>query len=479
MKLTQRNVYILCVVSLLITSIFSIGYHHVDEHFQLLEFAGYKLGLNTLDNLPWEYSSQLRPTLQPTLVVICYQLLDFIGINNPYYITLFLRLLSAALAFFCMHLLYKVYQNKISSSPLAKWFLLLSFLLWITMYNGVRFSSENWSGAFFVLGFCYYFLATKRKLFFFLTLGILFGFSFLFRYQSGFLIAGFVGWLAFIKKENLFKLGMLSIGVIGMIGVGVLIDKWFYGEWSFSVYNYFHENIVESRASDYGVDPWWRYLSDFFIQGVPPFSLLFIGSFMLLFTLRWKSELTWTLVPFILIHFIIAHKELRFLFPIVYFLPIVLINGFQLVEEKFIPTFTSSKGMKIFMNLFLTVYSVYLLVIMVKPAEGNMAMYHSVYNQYTEPVTLYIVTEFPERKELPYDFYQRQNLVIKKIKTLQDIDFGTSQTKLVAIDNQEFPKELTYKTKLIYATFPNWMKPFNVGNWMERSRFRRVYEITE
>ena len=43
----------------------SNGFHHPDEHFQLIEVAGIRAGWNSVRDLAWEYDYQIRPTLQP------------------------------------------------------------------------------------------------------------------------------------------------------------------------------------------------------------------------------------------------------------------------------------------------------------------------------------------------------------------------------------------------------------------------------
>ena len=57
---TGKNVYKFSIVILVLTSVFSLGYFHFDEHFQILEFALLKLNLTTAGNLPWEYQSQIQ-----------------------------------------------------------------------------------------------------------------------------------------------------------------------------------------------------------------------------------------------------------------------------------------------------------------------------------------------------------------------------------------------------------------------------------
>jgi GPI mannosyltransferase 3 len=53
------------VVVRILTAWFNGGYFHPDEHWQILEFAWYKLGHEPASILPWEFPAQIRPGLQP------------------------------------------------------------------------------------------------------------------------------------------------------------------------------------------------------------------------------------------------------------------------------------------------------------------------------------------------------------------------------------------------------------------------------
>ncbi|MEI8346961.1 MAG: hypothetical protein WCG27_05815, partial [Pseudomonadota bacterium] len=55
-------------ISLLIhvvAAYFSIGYHQLDEHFQILEFVNFKLGGVIPGEMAWEYHKKIRPWIQP------------------------------------------------------------------------------------------------------------------------------------------------------------------------------------------------------------------------------------------------------------------------------------------------------------------------------------------------------------------------------------------------------------------------------
>lgn len=473
-KLQDKNIFLLGIIILLITSIFSKGYHHFDEHFQVLEFAGSKLGLTSASNLPWEYHYQMRPSLQPTIVVILYKIFGFFGIENPFFLTFFLRLLSGGLTFLATMLMYKVHKDRISDEVLKRWFLILSFTLWFVIYNGVRFSSENWSGLLFVIGFSYYFLDQRRNYLSFFTIGLLLGLSFLFRYQAAFLVFGFSLWLLLIKKEQFTKIISIVLGFIFIALIGVLIDRWFYGEWTISAWNYFTQNILEDKASSFGVNPWWWYITKSFESGVPPISILFIIAFFVVAIFKPKSPVIWSIVPFLIIHSFIGHKEIRFLFPICLFLPIIIILGIEVLKKKYIQNLSSNKYMRSFMKFIFIVNTGVLLIAMLKPADTQISLYSKLYHDYKEPTTLYYIDENPYHRVLDIYFYKRKNLTIESIKSIDDIPEG--KNKLIALE--QWDKFNNPKLgKLIYSTYPDWILEYNYNDWISRSHSWYVYEI--
>ena len=152
-----KNKWIFIGIIYLTTAIFSVGYYHFDEHFQVIEFACLKLGLNKPADMAWEYHYQLRSAFQPLIVYLICKLFYFLKIFNPFHIALVLRLLSVCLALYATHIFYHAFEKKLSLEKNRKLFFILSFLLWFAAYHKVRFSSENWSACLFIIGFCKYF----------------------------------------------------------------------------------------------------------------------------------------------------------------------------------------------------------------------------------------------------------------------------------------------------------------------------------
>lgn len=473
-KINEPNIYILSIIVLITASYFSLGFHHPDEHFQILEFAALKLNLTTAQHLPWEYHSQMRPTAQPFIAYCLHNLLKVLGIQNPFTTAFLLRLLSAMLSFVGLWLVYNVYKNQINQLIFKKWYLLLSFLLWFVLYNSVRFSSENWSGACFIIAFGLYFYIKKLKPIWYLCIGLILGCTFIFRYQAIFLIAGFILWLIFIQKEKARNIALLIAGIAIVTGIGIIIDYWFYNKWVLTLWNYFEQNIIQNKASNYGVSPWYYYFTAFFNEAVPPFSLLFIIAIIIFTISNIKSPITWSILPFIAIHCFIGHKEMRFLFPIAAFMPIVLIKA---IEIKHIANIHSNKYFLLFIKLFFIFNFLFLTIVALRPVVGRIRLYQVLYNNYKNTTTLYYLNNNPYHKASDIYFYKQQNLTIQQINSVDSIKKDINCTQLIAFTYNTLPRNFEQTNKLVYASYPYWITKFNFNNWLNRVDVYYVYEI--
>lgn len=486
----NRNIIIAGLLAHLTAAIFSAGYFQVDEHFQILEFAAFKLGTAGESDLAWEYRERLRPAIQPALAYGLIKVFHALSSENPFWQATALRIVSALLSLACMFWLIRAFDREIRADFLKKWLLFFSLLTWFLPYLHARFSSENWAGLAFWSGFALLHLpragssiAARYYLKEFLT-GVLLGFSFIIRFQAGILIAGLGLWLIFIRKERYANLLAMSLGITAAVLIGVLADYWFYGEWAFTAWNYFRANILLDKVSQFGKEPWWYYFKEIFLKGVPPFSIFIILCPVFMWIYLPRHPLTWATLPFMLVHFLIGHKEMRFLFPLANIFPLMLILSVQAIREeaRFHRLKTlAQRWRKPLLRLFLTVNTALLLIVSFKPADMQISLYQHIYDHY-DPQTsevLYIERN-PFSRAVPLSFYKKKELKVRKIENPEELArYVSNSGKTILFATQKFktdPALAGLECDRVYQALPRFVKYLNLNNWMERTPLWTLYE---
>lgn len=320
----KKHIEYTALLLFLIMAIFSVGFYHADEYFQILEFAQYKLELTKAKDLPWEFKEKIRPTIQVYVVIGLTRFFNFFGIENATLVLLIIRLLTA---FFSWNIIKKLNNYFIKeyrfSNLWAKRLSICTFFLWFVPYLSVRFSSENISGI--LLLFAFYVLTKKRTINNLLIFGALCGLMFFVRFQLAIVITTMYCWVLFVEKEKLSKVVISIISLFLVMCLGVFLDSHFYNEFTFTPYNYFYANIVEGVSANYGTSPFYAYFIFIIVFAVPPISILLLF-FLLKGILEYSNKLfVWLVLIFVGVHSIIPHKELRFLFPIIYFFILIAI----------------------------------------------------------------------------------------------------------------------------------------------------------
>jgi phosphatidylinositol glycan class B len=444
-------------------AIFSKGFHHFDEHFQILEFAGLKLGMISQSQLAWEYSAKMRSALQPAIVVWLHQTLKPLNGDNPFLVTAVLRFFSALLSFSAFWALAKCFGTGLNGFWKKILLVPLSFFFSLGVYNGVRFSSENWGAIFFVFGLVLAVSEKRRTLGLSLLSGIFLGISFLFRFQMGIAIFGLFCWLLLIQKERFSLLVSRTMGLVLMIGVGVLVDHWFYGRWPLSFWNYFNQNLLMGRAAAFGVHPWYEYLKIIVIYLIPPFSIFFLFGLCAFFYLFPKHVLSFCLIPFLLVHSLIDHKEPRFIFPLLYFFPVILAMSFQKISEEIEFKRLQKLVLKTVYSVFLFLNGIFLIVALFFPADQDVKLYQAIYQSGAQ--SLVILDDNPFQKAgLEVRYYLRPGLLVEKRSPQKGDLVITRQSDAVV------PRE-----NLVYESFPYWLTRFNFNHWVERTKRWRAF----
>ena len=207
------------------------------------------------------------------------------------------------------------------------YFVLLSLFTWLVLYSNTHFNSENICGHLLLLsvGLFYGSLQKTGRFLPIIAAGVLLGLSFSCRFQIGFSILGLITWffITSLKRKTFVPWILLSASLLLSISIfTILADYFFYGRFVLSPYNYYYQNIATgmmNRAS--GVSPWFAYL--FMVSIYLPFGPLYVLA-TIRQTIRFPLDiLTSIIAPFVLFHCLIGHKEIRFLLPMLGFMPIL------------------------------------------------------------------------------------------------------------------------------------------------------------
>ena len=234
--LSALVVYLTCAV-------FNSGVLHPDEHFQILEFARWKLGEGTPQAMAWEHVAKIRPTLQPVLAMGVIRLCRWVGMDNPFHQAMVMRIITAVVMLFSMRQFVKAAGRWVASQH-RNALMAATLFFWVVPMISVHFSSEILSTA------CLLFLLArllKREtpsVSDALWMGIVAALGFEFRYQMAFAYVGILAWILIIGKYRWQVWCMAAMGFLGVTALCTALDCWYYGRLVFAPYNYYYMNMV-------------------------------------------------------------------------------------------------------------------------------------------------------------------------------------------------------------------------------------------
>ena len=324
------------------------------------------------------------PALQPAIALVIIKSLNLINIYNPFTYALILRIISALLSWFIVCKACLLFIKDFSSVTGKRIFLLLSLFLWFIPFISVRFSSENYSAITF-LGAVYLIIRygndiSYKKIFSLVIAGLLLGFSFFFRFQLAFAIIGLGLWLVIINKMQWKNLLILVFSGMFAIAICILLDCWFYGKFELTPINYYIANIVENKAAGWGTFPWWYYFQLVFIQAIPPISILLIVFFFAGIYKKPTNVFTCCIIIFLIAHFAVGHKEMRFMLPMAYSFIYLAAIGI----DYFIVSGRFKKLGRILFVICLIINIPILIIRMFIPAQEAISYYKFLYNYSSE-----------------------------------------------------------------------------------------------
>lgn len=474
MLLNFKKVFYISLAFHIFAAIFSTGFQHFDEHFQIYEFLNYKLGNIPGTNLPWEFREQIRPWFQVFTYFGVYKSLGFVDITSPFIFAFIIRLITSLFGLFALTRLIPLIKLWIPSKKyqVMTWgFLNLS---WFVPYIQTRTNSESFGISFFLWGMSIFLLLIENKKNLVragLVSGFLFGFSYLSRSPMAIMVAALWFWAIFINRSNVKLLLSTAVGILVVIGLGVIFDYWGYGSWTFSTWNYFEANFLKDALSSFGVDPWWWYFRLTFNRGIPLISLPIILVTLWGWCMYRKHPLTWVTLSLFIFHSYVGHKELRFIFPVIILVPIFLGLFLSHFSEK-VEELYKKKWVRGIWKFVLVVNFTFLMIGSFRAANPSVDFYKFIWNSDIKEINVHGENPYT-MLGLPLEFYKKEDLVINQVEK-----YPLSNEHYLFFNKGRFVKEMEKysQCELIYLTYPKWVLNFNVGNWISRSRVWSLYK---
>ena len=294
----------------------------------------------------WEERSYFYPMILLSAIVFSHPWLT--SVWDPFLLTV-TRSFTLVMDIICVLLTYLVGRS-IAGEKAG---LIASFLLsicWLDAYWGFRPVSEVPAMLFLLISLLFAvkgFLLDSRLRFF--LAGLFLGFSFMVRFQSILLFLPLVAVL--IRRRGQLKYAFYGLALaILMQGIVDLIS---WGSFLSSPWNFFVLNILSRGSARWGKSPF-----PYYIERIPEIvgwgALIMV--FLSLFSLDSPVSLLWlSIVIHVGIFSLVAHKERRFLVPIIPMFHLLAAVGFVWFEKRL-----SNRLYRIILLLFLILPELYL-----------------------------------------------------------------------------------------------------------------------
>ncbi len=496
MQTLPRYWLLIAIVMYVLAAWFSVGHYHDDEYAQILNFATSKIGADMQSELMWEFAAGIRSGFQPYMAFLIAKATSMFGVDSPFILAFIYRLLSAAISLVATLVFITAIEKDVRSAKVFKWTVFFLLFCWIFIFTNIRFSSEGWSTSFFLLGLGLYLYPTPVTIKRYLAVGFFLGLAFLARYQVGFMLFGLGLWMVFVQKISLKHLFYILLAGVFVLVLGAGFDWWLYGKPTVSSWLYFKWHYDGLTSESGGIsklvhEPWWFYIHYAAVQLLPPLTLLLpiaIVAFWILFP---ANPITWLTIPFVFFHTYFGHKEMRYLFPVLPFAPVMfamvcieLNQRFKLMESKLIKyPWQFIFGISVLLN------GILVILVFSLPASKEVALWQNCLTPIAakEPALLLVLDQdgsYSDPAELNLDFYNTQNLTIDSVKDETDISHYLKQNSgkriLYASRKRNRSKQLEaagLSYELTCQALPSWILKININNWTSRTSMWRIWTI--
>ncbi|WP_164848462.1 hypothetical protein [Halobacteriovorax sp. HLS] len=491
-EINYKKLFIFSAFFHLIAVIFSEGFHRPDEHLGMLRYVFVKLNLYPIEELSWEYPAKIRNWVQPGIYYAIAKILNLIEIKNPFTIAFFLRLFTSIFSMYTLVKFSKFSRIFFSSTKAINLANLCFFTLWFFPFIHARTTAENFGMNVFALGLLVLvksipistlksstntlkinFLSNTKSIPLSHSLlgGFLIGMSVNFRIPLAPMPLFLCLWLLLIAQIKLSNVFVIVIGSFLSILFTSIFDTWGYEELTYSTWSYLYQEFTRNVSQGFGVSPWYYYITKVFSKGVPPLSIFMIIATVFVWIKKPTHLITWVSLPVFLLHSTIGHKELRYIFPLIIFVPILL----ALTFEHFEKTVLENRALKLTIRLSIILNLIFLLISSIKPAYTPIHIYKYLYNNGERINSLYTYNNL-QRDILK--IYLKKETPFIHITSENEVDHAVSKSENTSWFLVEKIKDFTTFEKRNctqeYSTYPEWFtKKFS--KQLQRSKAWAIY----
>lgn len=481
----------------LVCGFYSEGYQNHDEHFRILEMMHKRVTVTptaesferTLSECP---ECLMFSYFQPATLAAIRSAVAPMGLTSPFALATLFRLLSAVMGWLSLIAMTYLVCQWISDLRLRRAAFLALCFVWFFPYLHARNSPESWAGSFlaFSLAFLHYSLTRYREpnpkpsRAAELGVGAFWALAFSSRYQTGVCVLFIALWYLFIGKRD--KAGFVSFLTMcaGFFLIALPVEgvnAWGYGRWYPTHYAYLDRLVFKGGVlHQYDSGPGFFFKS-IFMQGGPPFSALLLVGPALGWILFPRHVLTWMTCSFFIVHQIMAHKQLNYLFPIAKMSVVLSVMSLSVVWSRL-----TSLGWATFFRrlrpLALGINFAMLIIACLTPSAGVIGVYHYLYDR-NKPVELLSVDgDCFEVVGYPVSFYRQPGTVVTRLANYAELESKVAAKEGISYVGRKgfaLPAEasnLQKWCKLTYTPLPPWVARFNYNKWIERSRLWSIYE---
>jgi hypothetical protein len=487
------SILVIALVIRLCAAIFSPGYAMHDDHFLIIESSSsWAAGEDYNNWLPWNQEKAVaagtrdsvhpegHSLFYPGIQFVLFSTFQAIGISDPYWQMLLVRILHALLGVWTVYLTIQL-SKRIGLSDYIIPIGLAAALGWSLPFLSVRNLVEMVCIPFFMQGLV--FLSRNRTSDTFkhaLFAGLFFGLAFAVRYQLA-AFFGFLGLVILVERKWLSAIGVL-IGFLLTAGITQgLIDYLIWG-YPFAEFGEYIAYNLSDASKDYAQDlgnPLW--IGYIFVLGTMVIPI--VGLFWIFGFFRSIRKHAWLAVPtiaFVAFHAMYVNIQERFVFPVIF---IVLILGVAGWETFRVQSNFWKKRTALWKGIRLTGWSLNILLLLLMTfTYTKRSRVESAYYLYGKDVNLVIQenTATGNTPMIPLFYTGNWKLSYFSIQTQEELEELDTYAGKAAVDYIFFYGEQnlstrinqmrTYYPNLSYATtahpsfFDYWLHKINPVN---------------